>query len=204
MAARVLMVDVDGVLVNARPRVAVRPFANVEAQFGVTLERLQAEMFEPHWAAIVTGREKLMDRLVPALNRIAPGISAQELVDYWFANDTIVDEDVRSAIRHYRSVGRRVFLCTNQEHMRAAYLMDTVGLRADLDGILYSADLGDRKPGASFFRLAAERAGATGNEIAFVDDVLDNVEAARRAGWTAVHWTAGGNFRETIDPLMGL
>jgi FMN phosphatase YigB (HAD superfamily) len=38
--------------------------------------------------------------------------------------------------------------------------------------------------------------------IAFVDDVLVNVEAARKAGWQAVQWT-GGNFREVVDPLLG-
>ena len=145
-----------------------------------------------------------MDRLVPALARIAPGVPPQTLVDYWFENNFRIDESIRSAIRHYRSAGVRVFLCTNQEHLRAAYLMTTLELSADVDGILYSAELGDRKPGAAFFRLAAKRAGAQPRDIAFVDDAAANVEAARKAGWTAVQWTGSGNFRETIDPLLGL
>jgi putative hydrolase of the HAD superfamily len=194
---KVLMVDVDGVLVHGR-----RWDTDLESDIGVSFEKLRAEFFEPHWEAIVTGREQMMDRLVPVLARLAPKLTAERFVAYWFEQDSRIDEDVRAAVRHYRSSGRKVFLATNQEHLRARYLMETMGLGDDVDGICYSAALGDRKPGAAFFRLATKEAGVTPADIAFVDDALVNVEAARKAGWQAVHWT-GGNFREVIDPLLG-
>jgi putative hydrolase of the HAD superfamily len=200
---QVLMVDVDGVLVNGRPKDGRHHAADLQADLGVQFERLQAEFFKPHWEAIVTGRAQLMDRLVPVLARIAPSLSAERFVSYWFENDSRVDEDVRTALRHYRTAGRKVFLATNQEHLRARYLMDTLGFAADVDGIFYSAALGDRKPGAAFFRRAAQEAGVIPADIAFVDDSEVNIEGARKAGWHAIHWT-GGNFREVIDPLLGL
>ena len=196
------MVDVDGVLVNGRPRDGQHLFTDLEADLGVPLDRLQAEFFKPHWEAIVTGRAQMMERLVPVLARIAPSLPAQRFIDYWFENDSRIDEDVRAALGHYRAAGRKVFLATNQEHLRAKYLMETLGLAADVDGIFYSAALGDRKPGAAFFRLAAAGAGAQPQDIVFVDDAEVNVEGARRAGWTSVHWT-GGDFREHLDPLLG-
>ncbi len=195
---KVLMVDVDGVLVHGRPW-----DADIESDLGVSFEKLRAEFFEPHWEAIVTGREQMMDRLVPVLARIAPHLPADRFVSYWFERDSRVDEDIRAALRHYRAIGRKVFLATNQEHLRAKYLMETLGLADDVDGILYSAALGDRKPGAAFFRLATKHAEVTPAGIAFVDDALVNVEAARKAGWQAVQWT-GGNFRDVVDPLLGL
>ena len=201
---KVLMVDVDGVLVNGRPKDGRHLFTDLEADLGLPLDRLQAEFFKPHWEAIVTGRAQLMDRLVPVLARITPALPAERFVAYWFKNDSRVDEDIRAALRHYRAAGHKVFLATNQEHLRATYLMETVGLGADVDGIFYSAALGDRKPDSTFFRLAAKGAGVDAANIAFVDDSEINIEGARRAGWDSMLWTAGGNFRTIVDPLLGL
>lgn len=205
MVRSVLMVDVDGVLVNGRPRDGKHLFADLEADLGVSLDKLQAEFFAPHWEAIVTGRAALLDRLTPVLARLAPGLPPQRFLDYWFDNDSRLDPSILAAMRDYRSAGRRVFLATNQEHLRAKYLMEALGLAAEVDGIFYSAALGERKPGAAFFRLAAEGAGAKPTDIAFVDDSATNVEAARKAGWAAVQWTGGGaSFRSAVDPLLGL
>jgi putative hydrolase of the HAD superfamily len=198
------MVDVDGVLVTGRPKDGDHFATDLEADLGLARERLQAEFFEPHWEAIVTGRASLMDRLTPVLAQIAPELPAQRLVDYWFKNDSRIETNVLAAIRHYRSAGRKVFLATNQEHLRAKYLMEALGLAADVDGILYSAALGDRKPGSDFFRLAARAAGVAPSEIVFVDDAVSNVEAACLAGWHGLHWTGDANFREQVDPLLGL
>lgn len=201
---QVLMVDVDGVLVNGRPKDGAHHATDLERDLGVPFEKLQLEFFKPHWEAIVTGRAHLMDRLVPVLERIAPSLPAQRFIDYWFENDSRIDEDIRAALRHYRANGRRVFLATNQEHLRAEYLMKTLGLGADVDGIFYSAALGERKPDTTFFRLAAAGAGVKAADIAFVDDADVNVESARKAGWAAARWTGGGNFRALVDPLLGL
>lgn len=201
---RVLMVDVDGVLVNGRPRDGGHLFADLERDLGVPLERLRAEFFEPHWEAIVTGRAALLDRLAPVLARLAPALPAERFLDYWFENDSRLDLEVLEALRDFRRAGLRVFLATNQEHLRARYLMETLGLAAAVDGIFYSAALGERKPGAAFFRLAAAGAAATPVEIAFVDDAEANVEAARKAGWAAVRWTSSdGGFRTAVEPLLG-
>jgi putative hydrolase of the HAD superfamily len=199
----VLMVDVDGVLVNGRPKDGLHFATNLEADLGIPLEKLQAEFFKPHWEAIVTGRVAMLDRLVPVLARLAPTLAVERFVSYWFENDARIDEDIRDTLREYRAAGRRVFLATNQEHLRARYLMETLGLAAEVDGMLYSAALGDRKPGAAFFRLAAARAGVKPADIAFVDDAEVNVEGARKAGWEAVLWRPGDDFNALVGPLIG-
>lgn len=155
----VLMVDVDGVLLNGRPRDGAHLFSDLEAELGINLERLQAEFFEPHWEAVVTGRANMMDRLRPVLARLAPELPAERFVEYWFENDSRIESGVLDGLRALRetSASPRIYLATNQEHMRARYLMDTLDLAAHVDGIVYSAALGHRKPGAAFFRLAAER-----------------------------------------------
>ncbi|WP_055049382.1 HAD-IA family hydrolase [Devosia sp. A16] len=202
MRSGVLMMDVDGVLVSGRPTDGRHLFAELEADLGLSPDRLRETFFSPFWEAIVTGREGLTERLAPVLATMAPKVSAERLIAYWFENDSRVDQNVLSAMKRYRQRGVPVFLATNQEHMRADYLMRTVGLGAHVDGIIYSAALGHRKPDAQFFERAAAIAGAAPEEIVLVDDTLANVEAARRSGWSAVHWTGDSTLDDELSPYL--
>ncbi|WP_348645935.1 HAD family hydrolase [Rhizobium laguerreae] len=97
-----------------------------------------------------------------------------------------------------RQSGITLLLATNQEHRRARYLMEQIGLKAHFDDIIYSAALGHSKPSPDFFRLATERTGVLPGEIAFIDDMAENIEAARQFGWNAAQWTAGATLGGTL------
>jgi putative hydrolase of the HAD superfamily len=45
------------------------------------------------------------------------------------------------------------------------------------------------KPDPAFFHRAADHIGAEPGEILLIDDSAKNVEAARSAGMSAIHWT---------------
>lgn len=183
------MVDVDGVLVDGRPEDGLHWQTSLEADLGFTSEALDKAFFAPHWESIVVGRAALMDHLPAALQRLAPHVAPASFVSYWFQRDARLVEPLLQELRCIRSAGIGVYLATNQEHMRAAWLMDQLGLARDVDGIFYSARLGARKPDPHFFTAAQTAVGLAGAEILLLDDSLRNVEAARAAGWQALHWT---------------
>ena len=85
--------------------------------------------------------------------------------------------------------------------MRAAYLMNELGLADHVDGMVYSAALGHRKPTPEFYRLTGERACARPHDIVLVDDTLDNVDAARTFGWHAVHWTGEVSIDDALESI---
>ncbi|MBB3645206.1 putative hydrolase of the HAD superfamily [Rhizobium sp. BK619] len=196
---KVLMVDVDGVLIHGRPADGLPHFTYLERDLGLRLDLLQREFFQTCWADIIVGREPLEPSLAKVLAKIAPQLSAATLIDYWFENDSRLDRVLLDELAAFRQSGVTLFLATNQEHGRARYLMEQLGLNAHFDDILYSAALGYRKPSPDFFRLATERAGALPGEIAFIDDMAENIEAARQFGWNAAQWTAGARLRETLS-----
>ncbi len=198
---KVLMLDVDGVLVDGRPRDGRHLFTDLERDLGLSLSVLRSEFFERHWEEIVTGREALLPRLTEVLGKIAPNLEAQTLLDYWFTNDSRLVTGVLDELPHLRRDGIAVWLASNQEHLRARWLMDELGLAAHVDGIVYSAALGARKPTPDFYRLAADNAGAVGDEIVLVDDSPANVDAARSAGWCAVHWTGDQKLSRVLAPF---
>lgn len=198
---KILMVDVDGVLVHGRPDDGM-PFAtDLERDLGLRLDVWQREFFKPYWPDIVTGREPIEPRLTAMLREIAPHLEAETLLQYWFENDSWLDQTLLDELAVVRKTGIALYLATNQEHRRAAYLMDELGLRRCFDGIFYSAQFGHRKPAQDFFRLATEKAGAPPEDIVFLDDTLENVDAARMFGWHAVHWTAGMALKTAIAPF---
>ncbi|MGR9277564.1 HAD family hydrolase [Rhizobium leguminosarum] len=188
---KVLMVDVDGVLIHGRPADGLPLFTYLERDLGLRVDLLQQEFFQTHWRDIIVGREALEPRLASVLAKIAPHLSAETLIDYWFENDSRLDRNLLEELAALRQSGITLLLATNQEHRRARYLMEQIGLDAHFDDIIYSAALGHSKPSPDFFRLATERAGVLPGEIAFIDDMAENIEAARQFGWNAAQWTAG-------------
>ena len=196
----VLMMDVDGVLVRGRPQDGL-PFAtDLEKDLGLNLELWQRRFFKPNWAEIVTGQAPLTERLAGVLAEIAPTLDVETLVEYWFRNDSRIDQGVLESLAAYRARDIKVFLATNQEHRRADYLMNDLGLADHVDGIFYSADLGYRKPSAEFYQLATQRIGAAPDRIVLVDDTLENIEGAKAFGWAAVHWTGEIGLEQALAP----
>ncbi len=183
------MLDVDGVVVRGRPGDGLPWSTSLEQDLGISSEKLHAILFAPHWEEIVTGRKELFSVLEDCMPHLTQSVTAQQLVDYWFAMDSFVDEAVLHACDKIRTSGVRVFLATNQEHHRAEYLVDRLALGRHVDDIIYSAQVGARKPDVAFFQAAMAQTGFSPENIALVDDTIANLDAARKAGWATLHWT---------------
>lgn len=196
------MVDVDGVLVCGRPSDG-RPWAiALEDDLGVSVADLQREFFIPYWNEIVIGRWGLADYLKPALAKIAPHLSCDDFMAYWFENDARLNVELLGELRQQRSAGKRVYLATNQEHVRAAYLVEVLGLGRHCDGIYYSAALGCRKPDRAFFEEAATLSGFPAEQLLLVDDTPANITAARASGWNAVLWLEGNSLSRMLEKFQ--
>jgi putative hydrolase of the HAD superfamily len=189
LAIQALMVDVDGVLVDGRPEDGRHWHTSVEGDLGFTSDSLQEQFFAPYWEDIVLGRAGLMEHLTITLQKIAPHVNPAEFVSYWFERDSRLVAPFLAELSWVRSAGIRVYLATNQEHLRAAYLMEKLGLAAHVDGIFYSARLGAKKPDMEFFAKIQAAVGLCGEEMLLIDDSRQNIEAALKAGWQAFHWT---------------
>jgi putative hydrolase of the HAD superfamily len=197
---KALMVDVDGVLIT--PRLGGWA-ADLEADLGVSKADLAEQFFAVHWDEIVLGKAGLHERLTPVLARIAPGVSSHQLAAYWFAKDSVLDYQLLGDLALVRARGVQVHLATVQEHERAAYLWDRLGLRGQFDAMHYAADLGARKSDPAFYAAVEARTGFAGAELLLVDDTPDNVEAARAAGWRAAQWTGRDRLADLISDLGG-
>lgn len=70
-------------------------------------------------------------------------------------------------------------------------------VRAFDDGV-FSGRVGLIKPEAAIFEMSARRFGADPAELIFLDDHPANVDAARAAGWNALHFTDAAAAEQAI------
>jgi len=197
MPTKALMVDVDGVIVvHPDPRGWL---ADLERDLGLPPERLQEAFFRPHFSDIIHGRAGLHERLKPVLADIAPHLSSEALVSYWFEHDAHLDHELLDQLAQVRGQAVELHLATVQEHLRADYLWNTLRLCDRFDGMHYAAALGSAKPASEFFGAIEARTGFRPTELFFIDDKVENVEAARARGWRACVWTGD---RQLADLMM--
>ncbi|ADL00408.1 HAD family hydrolase [Brevundimonas subvibrioides] len=200
MKPAILMVDVDGVVV--RPANPLGWSAEIERDLGIPAAALQSRFFQVHWADVIHGRAGLRERLAGVLAEIAPHVSCETLIRYWFHGDAELDANLLTQIATVRATGVAVHLATVQEHERAAWLWNDLGLRDHFDDMHYAADLGASKPSQAFYAAVEQRVGRRGSAIAFVDDSERNVQAARERGWQAALWTSGASLPTLLPALM--
>jgi putative hydrolase of the HAD superfamily len=183
------MLDVDGVLVTGRPRDGSLWYSGLQTDLDIDPNWLRSEFFAKDWSDIVVGRADLLPRLQACLNQLDRKFPAQDLIDYWFKMDSRIDMAILADCKQLRAQGVNIYLATNQEHCRAHFLMNNMGLAAYVDGIIYSAQVGFSKPTTQFYKAAEETSGQLPSNIMLVDDALPNIIAAQQAGWKATHWT---------------
>ena len=193
-----LMIDVDGVIIDGRPADGRHWAAELDTDLGISLMMLESALFKPYWERIVTGQAELHECLTRVLAKIAPHVTSAQLLSYWFAHDARLNDRLLRDLANLRATGLRAYLATNQEHARARYLMETLGLATHVDGSYYSAEIGHRKPRTEFFQIVARRVGLPPDNLLLIDDSEDNVRAARVAGWRAACWTANQTLAEIV------
>lgn len=71
------------------------------------------------------------------------------------------------------------------------------------DDMVLSGDVGMVKPDARIFELAAARLEVEPEECILVDDMIANVEAAKRAGMVGVHYQSSAETIKALKVLLG-
>ena len=193
----VLVLDCDGVVVH--PKNGRRWDQDLTRDLGIKPETLQSQFFQPNWRKIVCGEADLYETLERVWPDLCAQVTVRDLVEYWFARDAGMNEEVLSAVDAWRARGGKAYLGTVQEHHRAKYLWNELGLSRRFDDIYYSAALGVCKPDEPFYAEVHRRLPVRDpRDVIFFDDAVRNVEAARAFGWQAHHFTKADDLRAVL------
>jgi putative hydrolase of the HAD superfamily len=208
-----VLFDVDGVLIHgyhANSAFSRHWDEHLEVDFGISRadfrDRFIRAIFE---SEVLTGRLPLLDALRQVLPTLGHSGDPQKLIDYWMERDAALTPELLPYVeRLHTSPNVRLFLATNQESVRANYLMNTMGLAKYFHDIFNSARLGVLKPDPRFFERV-ERLLDRPEKPTFFDDREEVVEAARLAGWDAHQFDRPEDLRKSqivaslLDRLHG-
>ncbi|WP_245791760.1 HAD family hydrolase [Actinacidiphila rubida] len=79
-----------------------------------------------------------------------------------------------------------------------------LGLHDVADAVVNSSRVGVAKPDPAIYAIAAERAGVPAGRCLFVDDSAANVEAARAAGMSGLHYREVAQLRTALASRLAL
>ncbi|KAI6196499.1 Bifunctional epoxide hydrolase 2 [Aphelenchoides besseyi] len=99
-----------------------------------------------------------------------------------------LDEKIAKAIKVLKNEGIKIVLLTNNGFLSAQRKRSLI--LSDLsayDLVVESCRVGHRKPDAEIYELTTKQLNCKPEEIAFIDDLLINIEAAERHGWIGIH-----------------
>lgn len=195
---RNVIFDFGGVLINWNPAEVV---AGLFPDKALRLTVMQSIFRHPDWLEIDRGALSEADAILRFSDRT--GLDADilhELMERIRKSLTLIPETA-SLIHQLAESGIGVYGLSNMSVATFRLLEARYNIWSAFDGILISGDAGLVKPDAAIFeRLVSEHALEPPESI-FVDDLLANVEAAKRLGFEALHFRGSDECRAELARL---
>jgi len=169
---------------------------------------------QSQFVGALIGKTDLKESLVPHLDELGWHKSVDEFLDLWFAADNQnIQENLRVA-ELLQDLGVPVYAATNQEKHRLKYLKSVQFSLRDPDytgkfsfkfnGWFSSCRLGFTKKEPEYFPKVAKLGRFDPSKVLHIDDTLECVENAKKAGFQAIHYKSGDNLLAKILPYLGI
>lgn len=179
---RHVLLDADEVLQHpGDPRTSAGEYADL------VTDAFLADLGGLQWPAM-RGELDFFEEFSASAQRHGIDLTPQDLFGLMWRS-IVLDPESMAIVERLRSAGYGVHLGTNQEHHRARFMRETLGLDESLFGVaVYSCEIGLAKPDPAYFEKAMALIGAPADEVLFVDDKQENVDGAHTAGLVAERW----------------
>jgi epoxide hydrolase-like predicted phosphatase len=196
---RALIFDYGGVLMRTTDPT---PRQTLEQRLGLEQGAVYEIVFgSPSWNELQLGRLSSAEFWTGVGERL--GLDEQGVNDFreTFRAGDRLDEDLVALIRGLRDAqngGYRTALLSNAPAGLRRHLARQ-GVDDVFDEIVVSGCEGVMKPDAAIFERTLRRLDVLAEEALFVDDFRENVDAARRAGLRAIHFSGPAPLRRQLQ-----
>ena len=200
MSIRAVIFDLGGVLVRTEDPAPRRELAT---RLGLTREQIYYHVFDSPSARQATLGQISTDEHWEAI-RLGMGLALEDFptVRQAFWGGDRLDYDLVDYIRSLRPRYKTGLLSNAWGDLREM-LTERWKIADAFDVLVISAEVGIAKPDALIFSLALERLGVSAEEAVFVDDFVENIEAARAYGLHTVHFRMPDQARVELGRLLG-
>jgi putative hydrolase of the HAD superfamily len=186
-----LILDLGGVIIDVDYERTARAFRELgverfEEQFSKAKQTDLFDRFERGELSPAAFRDEVRRSLGPELKD-------RQIDACWNAMLGSIPAERMQLIEELR-MRYRVFLLSNTNAIHVPAFMAIVAaeskikdFRQEFDGCFFSNEMGLRKPEAAIFHRVLKETFATPERTLFIDDSIQHVEGARKAGLTAEH-----------------
>ena len=199
-AARVEVVvfDLGNVLIPFQPRWLFRQLLPDEA----SIDRFLAETDFDAWNTAMDAGRRFADGIA-AHSRCFPHYRAlfEAFFERW---QETVGEPIAESVEVLRELQKndiRTYALTNFSAETYPLAAARFPFLADFDGAVVSGSEGVVKPDPAIYRRLVERYSIVPARAVFIDDKLENVEAARRLGFHGIHFSDPALVRPALRAL---
>ena len=120
--------------------------------------------------------------------------------DFWNAWKLLLGEE-KNTVNILEALNKQysIWLLSNtnpkhiQDEIEKRYLFPSL-----VNGAVYSFDVGVRKPEKEIYEIAMQRANANPQECLFIDDLLENIQAAKQIGIEGVHFISSEQLKQEL------
>ena len=123
--------------------------------------------------------------------------------DFWNAWKLLLGEE-KNTVNILEALNKQysIWLLSNtnpkhiQDEIEKRYLFPSL-----VNGAVYSFDVGVRKPEKEIYEIAMQRANANPQECLFIDDLLENIQAAKQIGIEGIHFISCEQLKQELVHL---
>ena len=191
-----IVFDFAGVLFHWQPHELLRRCLPARATDEASARHWEAQIFQGYvgdWGEFDRGTvatAELVRRIARRTGLSEPEVQA--VVDAVPAELQPMPHTV-ALLQRLRDAGHALYFLSNMPEPYAVHLEREHAFVGWFDAGLFSSRVHHNKPEPRIFELAAQRFQAAPSSLVFIDDMPANVQAARDAGWNALH------FQNAVD-----
>ena len=186
--------DLGGVLIHWDPRLLYRKMLPTEAE----VEQFLSTVCTLEWDAQQDAGRPLDEGIAELVSRFP---DQTLLIEAWrgrFAEMTLPIRGSVEVLRELRERGVTLYALSNWGADEFDAIRDLFPFLDWFSGILISGKVGLVKPDRKFFDLLVREYQLNPAEVAFIDDLTPNVEAARQLGFQSILFSSPAGLREEL------
>lgn len=195
-AVQVIAWDFDGVLNRNVEKGVFAWSRGFERDLGLSLQSFSSFLFGGRFQQAMVGEACLVELVTEWSETNGAEGRAAEILDYWFRQDDLPDARTLDMFAPLSARGLRHVMATNNEVHRTRYIETDMGFGSRMERIFAAGRMRLAKPDTAYFSHIEDELGLPPSAFLLVDDMEENVQAARRRGWQAFH------FGEGAHPLL--
>ncbi|MBT3187470.1 MAG: HAD family phosphatase [Anaerolineae bacterium] len=189
MSIKVVIFDMGGVLVRTED---TAPRAALGLRFGKTYTELD-QIFFGNKSSLRASRGEIsardhMQHVMRTLDLPETDESIDAFVDEFFIGDE-VDREIIDYIESLCPRYKTVMLSNAWDNLRKI-LINKWKIADAFDEIFISAEMGFAKPDPKIYEMVLDKLDVAPEETVFIDDFIENIEAACKLGMHGIHFQA--------------